>query len=132
MLFWATIFDLAVLLLAAARLSRLIVTDELGRWLLRDPLTGWAERGDGYETVRGHGGTYRQPIEGWRTKLVSGLYCPWCVGFWIALACSLVLHLVGGPGFAPVWWRVIFGALALNWAATVLGAIVGDYGRDAD
>lgn len=50
----------------------------------------------------------RLPMDGWFGDL---LYCPWCLGFWIALAHT-----------AAIWW---FGDYSWSWAefaAVVMGA----------
>lgn len=109
--------DLALLLLATLRLVRLVVADDLGLWWLRGPAVKWA--------------TWHEPdADGWRSKLVLGLYCPFCVGFWIGCGVLVSLWLCGGPGHAVAAWRYICGTLALNWAAAHIGSRVGDAGED--
>ena len=119
--------DCLILLLSTARLTRLVVTDDLGFWLLRSPAVAWAERGDGYRMVEDPDGSYMEPIEGWRTKLVSGLGCPWCVGFWIAALSMVLIYLAGGPGDTAIWWKILAGSLALNYLSTAVGARLGDF-----
>jgi hypothetical protein len=85
---------------ATMRLTRLIIGDELGGWVLREPAEQWAWR--------------KEPAEdGWRHKLVSGLSCPFCVGFWIGVG-VLAGHAVLGRSSA---WRFALTALALNEVA---------------
>lgn len=56
------------------------------------------------------------PANGWRSKLVSGLDCPFCVGFWIG-ALVLLGELIAGR--SPRWlrgaWSFGLGALGLNY-----------------
>jgi len=65
---------------------------------------------------------------GWRSKLVSGLSCPWCVGFWIACLMLGVLALVGGPGDAHEVWRYVAGWFTLNYVVAHIGPRLGDTG----
>lgn len=90
--------NLTVKLLATLRLTRLVTTDSLGERLLQQPAERWA---NAHSPVNSNGDLP------WRMELVSGLYCPYCVGFWIGLA-VLVL-----PDVRPV--RLLLRGLALNY-----------------
>ena len=84
--------------LASARLSRFVTSDSLGDWLIVRPAQKWAIRHEGeavdsvdcvinqsgeiMETVE-HSSGEVEPENGLRSKAVSGLECPFCVGFWI-------------------------------------------------
>lgn len=90
----------AVKLLATLRLTRLVTTDSLGERLIQQPAEQWA--------------TANSPVEEnsngdlpWRMELVSGLYCPACVGFWLGL---VVLAL---PDNRLTRW--VLRGLALNY-----------------
>lgn len=122
------ICDLLLLLGATLRTVRLIVADDFpGLWLIRGPVTRWAARHDGVYTTAGGWATPGEDWRpGWRSKLVTGLSCPFCVGLWIAAAMVLILAAVGGPGHAPDWWRITAGILTLNWVAAHLGVRAGD------
>lgn len=51
----------------------------------------------------------------WQAKLVKGLDCPFCVGFWIGVAVLLSLTLVRAvPPLLPLW-RIVVGTFALNY-----------------
>lgn len=140
--------DLALLLGFTLRLSRLVVTDDVGWWWFRLPARRWANRRelpdptpDAVQSaygIRGVDLTYPdrllaepRPVNGWRSKLVSGLSCPFCVGFWLAalaLASLLVAWWVGG--FLLAAWRVVAGLFTLNWVAAHIGASLGDVNYD--
>jgi hypothetical protein len=95
--------------LATARLTRLVTTDVLGDELIVQPARAWAARP---VTDLLHSS---EPIEPGdledaerqaqqRTKLVDGLECPFCVGFWIGLSVIIL----------PIP-RTLKRALALNY-----------------
>ena len=111
-----TALAIATLLLAAgltARLTRLVVVDDIGLWWLRGPLSAWA---------------WSRPQNGrlgWRAKLVTGFSCPFCVGFWIGAAVLGSLALVGGPdsyGHGASVWRWIAGVFTLNYIVAHIGS----------
>lgn len=105
--------DILLALGLTLRLSRLVVTDDIGLWWIRIPAFNWAHA--------------REPrADGWRAKLQSGLSCPFCVGFWIGCLVLLSLWLVGGPGHAHEAWRWVSGAFALNWIVGHIAARAGD------
>jgi hypothetical protein len=103
--------DVALLVLATLRLTRLMTTDDLpGQWWIYGPLYKRAHRHPARKTP-------------WWAKYLSGLTCPFCVGFWVGLAVLLSLLLVGGPGDAPDWWRWASGAFALNYVVGMFRAV---------
>lgn len=83
-----SVVQITVLVLASKRLTRLVTTDWLGEWALVRPAKKWAYDREGavdvhLETVITEEGQLVDPTKGfWRTKLISGLDCQWCVGFW--------------------------------------------------
>lgn len=93
---WFIALDLLLLVLATARVTRLITTDSIGQWWLYAPL---------YKRVK----TQKQ------MKYLEGLQCPYCVGFWVGVGALLTLWLAGGPGHAAEWWRWLTAAFALNY-----------------
>jgi hypothetical protein len=96
--------DIVLLVLATARITRLITTDNIpGNWWIYGPLYKKAAM------AQAHG---RTPP--W-SKYLEGLTCPFCVGFWIGLVGVLSLWLVGGPGDAAEWWRWLAAPFALNY-----------------
>lgn len=115
--------DLLLLLGLTARLTLFVTTDSLGGLLLRDPLDAWAYRGK----TKGSGSFYveSERYSSKRHYWVSGIYCPWCVGFWIGAAALLSLYLVGGVGSASEAWRLVAGVFTLNLiVAPLSGALV--------
>lgn len=98
--------------LAAARATRFITTDWLGEWLVVGPAKRWADATPGAVAVSDdddrHRGNHAQ-------RLVSGLDCPFCVGFWLG-AGILLSHAVAArlPVYRPLHGLVVH-ALALNY-----------------
>jgi len=119
--------DLLLVLGLTLRLTRLIVTDDLGLWWVRGPASFWAMRHDTHQTVNA-GALSEQIIVGWRSKLSVGLSCPFCIGWWVGCAVLASLAAVGGPGDAAELWRWIAGAFSLNWIAAHIGSRLGDAG----
>lgn len=108
---WLIVFDLLLLILASARVTRLFTTDNVpGQWWIYGPL---------YKRAYGQGSHHKAPKWG---KYLEGLTCPFCVGFWVCVVAVLLLWLVGGPGHAAEWWRWVAGAFALNY---VVGHLSG-------
>lgn len=110
--------DLLLVAGATARLIRLFMVDDLGVETFTDPLHArLASR--------------LSPARRW---IADGLWCPYCLGFWLGVLVLGSLALVGGPGAqggATVPWRYVAGALALNW---LVGAVVArvDIGGPGD
>lgn len=94
--------DTALILGATMRLTRLVVTDDLGQWWIRDPLDAWV---------------HEHPAQAPDHKWLGGLTCPHCVSFhaaWIVLG---TYHLSGLHPKARAVWR--FGAAALSLSSIV-------------
>lgn len=121
------VLTLVLVLGLTLRLSRLIIVDDVGLWFVRGPAAAWAWGHD--KDKRGTGAIP------WRSHLVTGLSCPFCVGFWIGCLVVLSLYLVGGPdstSTAASWWRWIAGAFTLNWTVGHIAARVGDVDNDEE
>lgn len=122
---WDLLFLLLDLLLVAGatlRLTRLVLTDDLGKWLLRDPADRWAAR---WARVIHPGGS----SDNWRTRLVSGLDCPFCVSFhvaWILIALTAGFRWIGDPWLDG--WRGLLFALTVSWLTAHVGVRMGDAG----
>ena len=116
--------------LATARLSRFVTSDKLGDWMIVRPAKDWAVRheGEGEEMVEqyyladgspGHAETFKtgEPDEenGWRSKLVAGLECPFCVGFWIGAGVLAADAALPERGVARRLYDFGTTALALNY-----------------
>ena len=104
--------DLLLALGFTLRLSRLVTSDTITDWWLRGPLDRWADRKEPYHPA-------------WRTKLVSGLSCPICVGFWLTGLVVLSLAVMGGPaaeGTLALVWQYVALAFTLNYVAGHISA----------
>lgn len=121
---------LALVALASARATRFVTTDLLGEWTVVGPLKRWAARRevpsaelrekleDEIErtTEREAPMFNPPPAWGWRSKLVKGLDCPFCVGFWVGGAVLLGEVLTGRTRLLRGVWTFVLGAFALNYA----------------
>lgn len=87
------IINTALVLGASARLTRFIVTDDLGEWWVKEPLRSLAAQHD----------------DKW-DKYVEGTECVYCVGFWATAA-------VMGAG-AVLRWNKVWQWGAGVWAAS--------------
>lgn len=113
------------------RLSRFITSDKLGDWLIVRPAQEWAIRHEGAPTPEpefviregvaltnpNYPGQAVDEENGWRSKLVSGLECPFCAGFWAGaalLAADMALPERGAARAVFTWGT---RALALNYVA---------------
>lgn len=132
----------AVLVIGATlRLTRLATTDSLGGWLLRNPLGKWAARHERarrmamrkvidltdvtdpemeMETLHLLNAWEEQLADteswiSWQGRLVSGLFCPFCVGFWIGLGVLATTVLLFPLGAVWSWWLVLLAGLGLNY-----------------
>ena len=121
---------LGLIALATARLTRFITSDMLGEWTIVGPLKRWAARREvpadlradleaRLEDERENDEPTANPPQkwGWRSKMVKGLDCPFCVGFWIG-----VLVLAGEVAtrtrplrWARPLWTFMLGAFGLNY-----------------
>lgn len=108
-----------VVALAAARLTRFVTSDTLGEWLLVGRVKRWAFR---REAPGEFANISDDPMPtpaagwGWRSKLASGLDCPFCAGFWIGALVLLGEATVARLPIIGPLWRLGVAALALNYA----------------
>lgn len=122
------ILNVVIALLAALRLTRFITSDWLGEWWLVSHAKRWANRAEAQPhrgpKPPGWDEDLREidPENGWRSKLVKGLDCPFCVGFWIVGGCLLVLWLVTRVPALQTVYRLVFGALGANYLTGHIGA----------
>lgn len=108
------------------RLTRLITTDWLGHWWFVQPARRWALYGTRLyhapAEVIDQEWTLVEPT-GARQKLVKGLDCPHCVGFWIGglvLLGSVVCTALGPTPRAL--WRFTAAAFSLSYLAGHISA----------
>lgn len=138
-----------LVLLATLRLTRLVTTDDVGEWLLRSPLLRWAksherrlrhereqalvkmlaERGsDPTPDARAELEELSEQLQdedqwiSWQGKLVSGLYCPHCIGFWLGAAVVVLTVVLMPLGILGTVWLVVLSILALSYAVGHLSA----------
>lgn len=84
---------LVVLVLATARLTRLIYFDDISL-----PIRLWVDRRFGTKSF-----------------LARGIWCPWCCGVWAAM-----LNATAALYAAWSWWSWSFGGAILAWPLLVL------------
>lgn len=104
---------------AATRLTRLITADALGEWYILRPAEAWAIRHEGTKLEYADGRPALDEDRGWRSKLVSGLSCPWCVGFWLGAAVLATDELTTGTKLER-GWGFAKDALTLNLVTATL------------
>lgn len=135
-----TLSDRALILGATMRLTRAVVTDDIGDWWVRQPITAYFQRRHHDRMGEVTEGT---PCPGHRCshlyeqecgpncwpmgRYLSGLDCPYCVGFWIGagvMASHALARAIGPKALSA--WRFGAGALTLNQVAARLNVAVGD------
>lgn len=127
-----------MILLASARLTRLITTDWLGEWMIVRPVKKWALEHEGpidvhepvnleiLHTASGQMVNFKavdlnQKRPSWRTKLSTGLDCSHCVGFWTTLLLVTVMSLPLPKSVATLR-GILIGALAGSYIVGHLSA----------
>ena len=101
---------LALVAIATARLTRFVTSDWLGEWTLVRPLKRWAVRAESpmHSGPRPAGwdpdDRDPDPDNGWRSKLVKGLDCGYCLSPWI-FGGLLIAHAIASrvPGLRPIF-----------------------------
>lgn len=124
------IFPIMLVVGATLRLTRFIVSDTLGEWLIVRPAKRWGEKADiqalneAYD-LKQAGFSARsdelyektqdeEPLTP-QSKLVSGLECPFCVGFWVGLIVLIADRVLPRRGILRTLWNVLTSALSLNY-----------------
>lgn len=130
------IADLLLALGMTMRVTRFIVTDDLGGWMIRHPLHRWLLSTGDWRGVpeQKRALPYYDDfiITGWpwQEKLTRLFHCPYCMGFWVAGAVLLSLWAAGGPGDAWEPWRWFAGWWTLAYIGPHIGARLGDTDGD--
>lgn len=127
---------LAIVALATLRLTRLSTSDWLGEWVFVRPAKAWAYKAESAElewrsveiaglpegaampawalddngNVRGTDDPFS-----WQAKLVKGLDCPFCVGFWLGGVVLLGEVTIARVPVLGAIWRFGLSMLALNY-----------------
>lgn len=122
------------------RLTRLVTSDTLPQWLLIDRLREWSDTAEHAHRLAWHQTLNRfeedpdsyddgaiallarkrsqlesnEPMS-WQARLVSGLSCPHCVGFWIGAIVLLGTWFLAPLPLASLAWGLLLGALTLNY-----------------
>ena len=110
------LFDGALLIGATLRLVQFVILDDLGRKALLPLETRLRAR--------------LSPARQW---VADGFTCPFCIGMWIGLADVLLWY--GADNLGGGWliaWRLLFGALTLNFVVGHLAVRFGIYDGDDD
>jgi Protein of unknown function (DUF1360) len=107
--------DLALLLGSTARLTRLVTTDDLGEWYVKFPALKWASQ---RAPAAGEANWWRMS----RENLVSGLDCPFCVGYWLGAANLVAYALTRRSPVLARAWRFGAATLALNYVTAHVSA----------
>lgn len=138
----AALLFLPLVILATLRLTRLVTSDWLGEWMIIRPAKAWAAEPE-HEAVKQlrarldfidnlpiapgpratvvEGTWRRDAAEGnpfsWQARLVKGLECPFCVGYWIGLAILVVTTFLLwlAPAGIVLIWGLLLGSLGLNY-----------------
>lgn len=110
---------IVLLILATLRMTRFVTSDYLGEWTLVRRAKAWAvfhDTQDGNPPPIGIEEGVDLHSGGWRSKLVSGLDCPFCVGFWIGALVLLIEWATRLPGlrWARPLWTAVLAVFALN------------------
>jgi hypothetical protein len=125
--------DVVLVVGSTMRLSRLVVADDLGRWMVVWPAYRWAERHRRpLPPAPGPFAPEQEWAPNWRDRLVTGLDCPFCVGTWIGFAVLGATSLSSPQTRLGRLWRFVMAGLALNEVAAHLGARLGDTAPDPD
>lgn len=119
----ANFLDVLLLLLFAARLIRLVIVDDLGQWLIAEPVGRMQER-----IMARHPGATKLPG---KVRFLNAFYCPWCCGFWLcALAVLSLAFAWHVGGILLLMWRAVAGVFALNYVAVHLMGALGDFDEE--
>lgn len=114
--------DLALVVGASLRLTRFITSDTLGEWVLVGRLRRWADEHEArHLAARGETPSEDHEPETWQARAVSGLDCPFCVGFWLGAAALASWPAVRNTRLQGPW-RFVAGALTLNYLAGHISA----------
>lgn len=113
-LLWA-VLDGIILLVATLRLVRFFIVDDLGRRMLI-PIEA---------RLRGR-------LSDGQQWVADGFTCPFCIGMWIGLVAVLSYPGLDFGPWALTAWRILFGALALNYVVAHLAVRLDIYDDSDD
>lgn len=96
------LFDAVLMVLAAFRITRLVVYDKITRWFRELFVTKQIVIEDGQHIV-----VITPPGSGFRHTVHELLACPWCIGFWSSLIICFCYFI-----FPWAWFVIFFLAVA--------------------
>jgi hypothetical protein len=106
--------DVALITGLTMRLTRLVVSDDLGQWWVKDPLAKLAQRHSHYpEPGTGFDDQLGLPIRPEWARYTEGLDCPHCVSFHAAYF-SLGSYLLARRIRLLPAWRFAAGTMSLS------------------
>jgi hypothetical protein len=124
--------DVALVALATARLTRFVVSDTLGDWLIVRPLKRAAMKREdaAIDRLRDDANTHPHDLVAMTrldnydasnpitpaAKAVTGLDCPHCVGYWIGAGVITTYVVARRSRTALAAWRYVASTLALSYA----------------
>jgi len=110
--------DVILVIGSTMRLTRLVVTDDIGAWWVKWPAYGWAKNHHPLPPPRTNSfgmAVEEEFVPTWRDKLVLGLDCPFCVGTWIGFAVLAITALTPPNSAVGRLWRFVMAGLGLNY-----------------
>lgn len=110
--------DAALAVGATVRGALILNQDMIGRWLVVDPAELWAMGREGFNEDPDTSEIDVDPDLGWRSKLVSGLTCPACTGFWISAITVGTYTVARRSDRGLRAWRTVTGILTLSTVTT--------------
>lgn len=138
------VVDVVLIVLAAARLTRLFTEDHLGRWYFRDPIEAWGDRHEvalieqatkALQENPEAAGILAEMVQeydesrpwAWQKRLSDGASCRWCVGFWLGglVLTGDVLTRTTVFGWARPLYRFVLAVLSLNLVSNAVGRWTG-------
>lgn len=120
--------DLALVIGASARLTRFVITDDLGETLVRLPVENLLDRIDN-PVLTEERLTQRQRFV---RAISEGLDCPYCVGFWLGAGVLASEVLTRNRLTTRAAWRFVAGSLALNYVVGHLFELLDSGGESDD
>lgn len=87
----------ALATLAAYRLTRLATTDKITEPLM-ERVRWWLEKR--WESKHAEPGSDTE----WNSKIAFMLSCPWCLGFWVSGAATVLVSAVYGLDYPVLTW----------------------------
>lgn len=115
-----SVFDAILMAFATFRVTRLIVYDKITRWFRELFVRKEMVEQDGEQWVQ------LEPYQnGFRGTVHDLLQCPWCIGFWSALAIAFMYFM-----FDWSWFLIFF--LALAGAGSLLQLVANMVGWKAE